>query len=265
MRRVNEPPADPQRMERSLVRSIGVLLAIAILVPLGLYALFERQARRLEALGDHGEPVVATVTGISGDGSVHYAYAVDGTPYTWSVAPEDAPYDVGHVFTAHYLPEDPAFSRPGPDRSVATREAADNRAGTWPGLLAFFWFFAAFAISSAIELRALRQLGAEAYASPEALPARMRRRLATLALVVGPLLVAIFAWHARDAEARGESMVGVVLGVVVALGVLGGTLYYALREGPAQASARAARLARWAAPLAAAIAVLRLIALALGH
>lgn len=256
-------PLDAQRMERSLARSIGVLVIIAVLVPLALFSLFERQARRLEALGDHGAPVVATVTGISGDGSVHYAYAVEGTPYTWSVAPEAAPFEVGHAFPAHYLPEDPAFSRPGADRTVATREAAENRAGMRPVLLAIFWFFAAFAGSTAIELRALRRVGAAAYASPEALPSRMRRRLATLGFVIGPLLLAIFAWHARDAAARGESMVGVALGVVFALLVLGGTLFYALREGPAQAGGRAARMMRWVVPLAIAVAVLRLLAYAI--
>ena len=256
-------PPDPRRMEQSLTRSAIVLALMAVLVPFGLHVLFERQARRLEALGDHGVPVIATVTGITGDRSVVYEYVVDGQRYEWSVAPDQAPPTVGATFEAHYLPEDPSFNRPG-DRSVATLEAASNRSGTWKGLLGFFWFFGAFAGFSLIELRVLRRVGIDAFTSPEGRAAAIRRRLFLLGGAVVPILIAIGLWHARDAETRGESVVPVLLGMLLSFGIIGGTLVYALREGPSRASERAARLARWAAPVAIVIAILRVLALLFG-
>lgn len=253
---------DPR--EQSLVRSIGVLALLALGVPFVLHALFERQARRLEALGDHGAPVTATVASIGADQSLFYRYVVDGQPYEWSVRRDAAPYAVGATFEAYYLPEDPSFSRPGPDRSVATLEAASNRSGTTKGLLGIFWFFGMFAAMSAIELIELRRVGVEAYTSAEGRAAGMRRRLVSMGVILLPLLFAIGYWHFRDAEAHGESPVAPLIGLVLALGVLGGTVAYALRRGPAEAQARAARLARWAAPIAIVIAILRLLAFLFG-
>jgi hypothetical protein len=99
-----------ERLIRSLVRSRLVFQLLAFVVPACLYGLFERQARRLDSLGDHGAQTNATVTSVSRDGSVFYAYGVGGTTYTWSVAQRDAPYPVGGSFAITYVSEDPALS-----------------------------------------------------------------------------------------------------------------------------------------------------------
>src|SRR5262245_49258043 len=112
---------------RSLSRWRAILLIVAIVVPGCLYAVFERQARRLDVLGARGEVTQAIVTGVKRQGGstyVDYEYSVAGTTYTWNVDRRDAP-DAAHGKTLPivYSPEDPALSRPGTDRSKASAEA----------------------------------------------------------------------------------------------------------------------------------------------
>ena len=67
-----------------LVRWRAGFAIAALAVPLGLLVLFERQARRLDALSTHGELVDAQVRAVSRDsGTTFYAYRVSGNEYTW--------------------------------------------------------------------------------------------------------------------------------------------------------------------------------------
>lgn len=234
-----------------------------IVVPAGLYGIFERQARRLDALGDHGELMEATVTSMSRQGSetyVSYEYTVGGATYTWSAAQHDAPHAVGESFSIRYLPEDPALSRPGADRSRATAEAASNRSFAWKAEAGVFGFFAFNLIICDVRLRRLRKTRQTELTDPKA----YRTRLVLTGVMLAPLLVLVFGWHAGDALKRGESLWPVVLGVVGSLAILGGTGFYVLREGHTHVAARSARLIRWAAPLAAAVAALRALAWLMG-
>ncbi len=236
-----------------------MLAAIALLVPLALHLLFERQARRLDALADHGATTTASVTRVSGD-FADYAYDVDGLSHTWGVGASDVPA-LGERFVVRYLPEEPSFSRPGADPSVAASEAASNRSFAWKLLLGIFWFFGTFALQGAFELAVLRRMGAEAYARADALPARMRRRLVLVAITLLPILAVIVGWHALDGAKHGEPPAVALIGGALSLAVLGGALAYALREGPGQASTRAARMMRWGVPIAFGVAALRVLAM----
>jgi hypothetical protein len=87
-----------------------------------------------------------------------------------------------------------------------------------------------------------------------------RRRLAVSGAFLLPFLVFIFAWHARDALGKGESIWPVILGAGVAMAVLGGTVFHLTREGPENVGARSSGLLKWAVPLAIGIAAVRAIA-----
>src|SRR5262245_36251224 len=107
-----------------------VFALLAFLLPLAPYALFARQARRLEALADHGKTTTASVTGIMRQGSrsfVEYAYTVDGIRYTWSASPEDAPYETGQELRVMVLPEDPSLNVPHVDPARVLHAARDAR------------------------------------------------------------------------------------------------------------------------------------------
>lgn len=241
---------------RSLAQWRAIFALLAIVVPGLLYMVFERQARRLDALGDHGEVTTATVTRVQRGGRetyVVYAYTVGGAAFTWSAAHADAPYDVGQSFAITYLPEHPALSRPGPDRARATAEAASNRSFASKVVIAVFAFFALNLALIQWRLRGLRRHGTMELTDPRS---RRARLIASGALLL-PILVAITGFHARDALERGESVWPVLVGAILTVAVLAGTALYVLREGHTQASARSARLLKWVAPIAAGIAALR--------
>jgi hypothetical protein len=108
-------------------------------IPLVLFALFNRQVRRLDALADHGmltTPVSATLRG----NYLEYRYEVDDTLYTSSVGRDQVPRP--DVFEVRYLPEEPTFSRPDSDGSRTRAEAAKNRTNGPKILLGVFAFFA---------------------------------------------------------------------------------------------------------------------------
>ncbi len=155
-----------------------------------------------------------------------------------------------------YLPEHPGLSRPGADRLKATAEAASNRAFARNAEAGFFAFFALILLVCQLQLRRLRRRGSAELDDPRG----YRKRLVGAGVILLPLLVLVFGFHAQDAIQRKESLWPVVLGAGLALSVLGGTIFYALREGPARATARSGRLARWVVPLAVGIAGLRAIA-----
>ena len=251
-------PIDPARIERNiraLVRSRFVFALLMIALPLAAHALFERQAKRLDALGDHGRDGTATVTGVSGEGTVFYAYEVDGASYDWSVKRTAAPYPVGATFPILYVPEIPSFSRPGSDHTVATKEAASNRAFARNAELIIFLFFAVNVMACHFSLRRLRGAGL-----PELNDARAyRNRLIFAGLALATLVVPMIFAAVKDAHRNGESMWGVVLGFGFGLAVLGGGMFFMLREGRANVAARTARMTKWVAPLAVIVAGLRLI------
>jgi hypothetical protein len=239
---------------QSLVRWRAGLAVAAVLVPLALYVLFERQARRLDALASEGAPIEAQVTRVSGS-ITDYAYRVDGVEYRWNVARERAPYAVGQRFVATYLPSDPSLSRPIAERSLASVEAVHNRsfAGKVVVALALVLAFLAFLVHRDVR-RA--HSGAPSEATD---PAAYRRRLALVGAVLLPLLLLITGYHAKDALERGESIVPVALGLALSLAIIGGVFFYAARNGPGEARARAAKLIRWVAPLAIGVALVRLL------
>lgn len=262
IRHVGTDVVDASRVERvirSLTRWRLIFLLMAVVLPAGCYGLFERQARRLDALSDHGEPAMATVTGVNREGTVFYAYGVGGTTYTWNVAREAAPYEAGESFDITYLPEAPALSRPG-GRSRAAAEAASNRSFAWKAEAGTFAFFAFNMILCDVRLRRVRKTGQTELTDARA----YRTRLILAGVMLAPFLVLVFGWHLGDALRRGESVWPVVLGVVVSLAVLGGTGLYVLREGRLGAAARGSRLLKWVAPLALGIAALRALAWVMG-
>ncbi len=247
---------------RSLARLRTGLAVAALVVPLGLFALLERQARRLEALADHGRPVQAWVTALSsGGGTTHYAYRVDGTEHRWNVAQDEAPHPVGRLFTATYLPEDPSFSRPIAERARASAEAAQSRSFAWKVVLAAFLFLGLLALGAHRALGRLRAGGPSALAGPEA----FGRRLAFFGLLSLAGALVVTGFHLQDAVDRGQSVLPVGLALAATLALVVGVGLFVARKGPEQARARAAKVLRWALPVGLALAALRLVALALGH
>jgi hypothetical protein len=246
---MNEDPR-VERLIRANVRSRWILLALALVPPTALHVLFARQARRLDAMGDHGVVGEAMIVRAS-ESIAYYEYDVDGVRHDWNVSRSEAPYPVGTKFPIVFVPEDPALSLPGDDRACGAVEAASNRAFAWKAEAGVFAFFAVFFVIGELRLRELRERGAEALTDPAAFRRRLGQSLAALA----PLLVLVFGWHIADARDKGESVWPVVVGIVFALGVLFGSMSYVVRE----AAARSARILRIAAPLAAAVATIRLI------
>ena len=255
------------RVERN-IRDLGrwrlIFILLLIAVPGGLYALFERQARRLDALAEHGAIATATVRTVSSQGSttyVSYEYAVGGETHSWSVSQDDAPYAVGQAFPVLYLSENPSFSRPTVDRARATAEAVANRSFSGKVVAGAFAFFAVAAFACDSSLRRLRKRGRNELDDPRG----QRRRLAFTGAMLAPFLVLILYGHGKDALQRGESLWSVILGSLLGLSVLGGIAFYMMRHGSAQAAARSARLLKWVAPIAVGVAALRLLLWLLGR
>jgi hypothetical protein len=257
---VELPAARVARIERSFSRSRFVFAALAFVVPAAFFALFERQARRLEALADRGREGIATVTGVKDHGdhrSVAYAYEVDGVRYTWSVAESEAPTAApGSSFPIVYLPEDPALNRPGSDGAAARAEAIGNRVSTKKLLAGAFGFFAWLGVFSEARLRQVRRFGEAELTSP--LAARARGRLA-LGLVVVPAVLVMTTLHAVDAQAHGEPVWPAIVGGALVLGLAGVVVRAAVEDQTATGGARTARWMQIAAYAASGAAVLRLL------
>lgn len=249
-------PLAPEQALRSLVRWRLVFLALAVLVPAGCQLVFERQARRLDALADHGAATTATVTSVNGEGDVGYAYEVAAQRYTWSVGPGAAPRDVGASFPIAYLPEDPSFSRPGADSAKAAVEASSNRRLAGRFVLGVVGFFLANLLLVELRLRRLRKTGLLELDDPQA----YRTRLAVTGAMVLAMLVGITSWHVADAREHGEAAWPPLVAALLALALVGGIGWSVLREGPRRAGERSARLLRWVAPLAILVALARAIA-----
>ncbi len=252
-----------QQVERSRAQSLarqrtGLVIA-TFLLPLALFSCFERQARRLDALAAHGESVEARVTAVHGGGTF-YAYRVNGSEFTWNVPERDAPFPVGQVFTATYLPEDPALSRPIADRRRAAVEAARNRSMCWKVVLALALTLAMVAGITHRDVCRLR-MGAP---SESADPRAHRRKFVALAIVLVPGLVLIGEFHLRNAAERGESIAPVVVALCLTIAVCAAVFFFVGRGGPTRVRERSARLLRWLVPIALGIAVLRLAAMLLG-
>jgi hypothetical protein len=256
---MNAYPIDPrppgalvEARARSFARWRTIFLVVMVVVPALLYALFERQARRLDALADHGASGVARVVAVTrqnGATYVDYAYEVGGASYRWSVSRAAAPFDVGQTFPIVYVPEDPSLSRPGGDRSIGAREAAHDRRFSRIAVGVVFVFLALCAAAAEASLRRIRRTG-----TLEVLdPAERRKRMITRGAILVVLVGGVSAAHAVDATQKGESLVPVVLAAVLALAVVGGVFAYALRGRDL------ARVARWAGLVAAAIATIRAI------
>lgn len=252
-----------ERNIRDLVRWRLICLLLLIAVPTGLYVLFERQARRLDALAQQGETTTATVRSVSRQGGatyVSYEYTIDSQRHSWIVSQDDAPYAVGQTFPIMYLPEHPALSRPTLDRAQPTAEARANRSFSGKVVAGMFALFAVATISCHVNLRRLRKRGRSELTDPRA----YRTRLIVTGVMLTPVLLLIFDWHGKDALRRGESLWPVLLGALLSLSVLGSAASYVLRHGHAQAAVRSARLMKWVAPIAVGVAALRLLAWLVG-
>ncbi len=247
---------------QSAIRWRAIFVVLLLVLPAGCGVLFERQARRLEALAEHGEAIEARVIEVSlTNKSTTYAYRVNNQDFTWSVSPADAPFAVGQTFTVTYLPTEPSFSRPIIDRQLAAAEAAKNRSFTWKfllGLIGALALFTGLAHRDVVRLKAGRP-------SLPVTPEQYRRRLLMTGLALTPFLLLIGGFHASDAVDRGESLLPVAIGLLIPVALIGGLFLYAARLGPKNAANRSLRIQRWAVPLAIGIALLRLIALLLGH
>ncbi|MDB4939056.1 MAG: hypothetical protein JWP87_6028 [Labilithrix sp.] len=147
--------APREKLIRSHQRWRWIFLLLAVLLPAALHAIFERQARRLDALADHGKTVRATVTDAAT--YVGYRYEVDGAAYSLSVSRDEAPFNVGQELIVSYLPEAPAFTRPTSDPSVPRGEAARNRSFARKVVGGAVIFFAINAALSELKLRRLRK------------------------------------------------------------------------------------------------------------
>jgi hypothetical protein len=248
---------DPARIAR-LTRWRTFLAAAALLVPFALFSLITRQARRLDALADHGRATEAYVTGVSNDGRfTHYAYRVDGIEHDWNVARTDAPFAPGERFTVSYLPEDPALTRPWVDPPRAAAEAAAGRSVAWKAALGLVTLFGLFAAAVHVDLRRARS---GIPATPPDLPT-YRRRLAVAAVIVAIAFALVSGLHARDALAKGESLAPVFIALGIAVGIVAAIFIPAARQGPVAAQLRSARILRWAVPLAIGVALVRLVIL----
>jgi hypothetical protein len=190
---------------------------LALVVSAALYALFERQAKRLDRLSTQGEPTTATVTLVQRDGTRHYAYDVAGSRYSWSVRKEAAPYPIGETFPITYLPEDPSLSRPGTDGTPAKMEAASNRRFRRNVIVGVFVFFGLNLALTEVKLRKLRSAGtASVVISPE-----WMGRIVALLLLAVLLGVNLFADVAAvQGKAFGPRPLGIPVVAAVSIGEL---------------------------------------------
>jgi hypothetical protein len=111
----------------------------------------------------------------------------------------------------------------------------------------------------------MRQIDRESPAASWWRHATPTRRLAVVSVPLGALLAIVFGFHALDAREKGESPWGVVGGIVVAVVVLASALAFSLRPVPGATEADAMRarsrqMIRWAAPLAAILALATAVA-----
>ena len=252
-------PVDAPSRVRSFTRWRAGLAVATVLVPLAFYAPFERHAKRLDALADHGVAGEATVTGADGPNTA-YAYQVGGATYTWSVQRAEAPFAAGARLPITYLPEDPSLNLPITDRALAAVKAAENRSFRTKFLVGIGALLALLTVGVDRDLRRLR-LGV---AAAPVTVAQYRRRLVVAGLAMVPPIGAILAFHARDASQHGESLVPVVLSGLLVVVLLIGTGFTVARQGPEHASERAAKLMGKLWPVMAAVAVLRLLAMVFG-
>lgn len=231
---------------------------LGLVLPLAAFLLVERNARRLDALVDHGRPVTATVTEVVPQSSItHYAYRVNGTEYRWNVSSEALPLPAGQEFDAVYLPEDPSMSRPasGPRSPALDAKSAHTFAPRAFAVLALI--FGGVALLGHREVRRL-QRGAPSELDDAA---AYRRRIATTGVIFGAVAVAVTGFHVRSALDRHESLAPFALSTALILGLVGVPFYFAYRDGPAAAAQRSAKVMRWIVPAAIVLAVVRLVAM----
>lgn len=246
---------------QSLIRWRAGFAIAAVLLPLALFLLFERQARRLDALAMHGESVEAQVTAVSRDNNtVFYSYQVNGTEYTWNVARGDAPFPIGHVFPVVYLPADPSLSRPIAERSLAALESRRNRSFSWKVVLGVGLTLVLCAALVHLDLRRIRKGASSEFSDPRA----YKRRLVFTSIILLSLVILIGGFHFHEAIKRRESIWPVAIGLLIPIGIIAVMFFFAGRGGPMKAQERSARILRWIAPIAVGIALLRLIAMIFG-
>lgn len=226
------PPSMPDSAELARIASakrwrLGSALA-ALVVPLLLLALFARQARRLDALADHGTQT--TPLSVSARGRyLEYRYEVDGTSFISSVGRDQVP--APEAFDVRYLPEEPSFSRADSDGSRTRAEAAKNRANVPRILLGAFAFFALLAGVAHRDLK--RRLSGKAQPRREISPR-------VLAIVTTALLLAMTVSvnlyddvHAVETKAFGARPFGLSVTLVVSLveAILAVPYFWVLEHG----------------------------------
>jgi hypothetical protein len=176
------------------------------------------------------------------------------------VARGDAAFSAGNVFKVVYLPADPSLSRPIADRSLAALESAQNRSFSWKVLLGAGLTLALFAALAHLDLRRIRKGAPSEFSDPRV----YKRRLVFTFLILLPIILLIAGFHFHDSIERGESVLPVVIGLLIPIGIIAAVFFFAGRHGPMKAKERSARILRWAVPIAGGIALLRLMAMLLG-
>lgn len=253
--------SEPTGRIRSALRWRAGFAIAAVVIPLALYLVFERQARRLDALALYGKPVEARVTAVSRDGdTTYYSYRVNGIEYSWSVMRNEAPYATGQAFTAFYSPSDPSLSRPIDRPGLAADEAARNRKFAWKVVLGAALALALCTFMAHRDVCRIRS-GAPSELSD---PASYRRRIAITAVFIVLLLAAIGYFHVHDSLEQGESLWPVVIALGLSIAILAAMFIPALLGGPEKARQRSERILRWAVPVVVGIALVRLIVFILG-
>ena len=241
---------------RDARRSALVMAALAVGLPALFTALADHHARQLDDLANHGVPVTALVSRVDSDGIGYVAYDVDGRAYASSIGRGDAPpMHSGQTLSLVVLPETPTRFAAG-DRGHATAMANDTRRLAWQVDLGLLWFFGYGAALSAWQYRRWRRTGRTEHHDRRA----YRARLALSAVWLAPFVALIFGRRWLDDHAAGESPWPTLLAAAFTLGIVGGTGWYVMRAGHPHVGERAARIMRWAAPLAIAAASLKLYA-----
>lgn len=200
--------ADVSTQLRQARRSALVLALLALGLPAGCHTLFERQARRFDAVVHHGAQVDATVSRVDAHGG-YIVYTVAGQELTSSVGPDDAHGIVpGQTLSLTVLPEAPTLFVVG-TRSRATEKASKSRAFAIQVDLGLVWFFGFAAAMSAWQYQRMKRTG-----RTEAIDrGAYRARLMLCGIWIAPLFTMIFALHWLDGRARGESAWPIVLSI----------------------------------------------------
>ena len=173
-------------LQRSASRTRFGFGVAAVLLPLVLHLLFDRQNRALSRLVVEGRSAEATfdsISGINGEDFAQYDYLVGAERHTSSVERRKVSGSVGETFPIVFLPDRPAFCALAPFTVAEVSERVDL-AFQRNVLVGLFVFLAGIGVWSHVSLGRLRRgqpLRHDSRLSPQALG----RILAVVFLAIG--------------------------------------------------------------------------------